>query len=122
MVAWLAILAACQLAGEIFAQVTHLPVPGPVWGMTLLFGYLVVNGRVPDGLGKVANALLSNLSLLFVPAGAGIILHFKLLAADWLPLSAALVISTLLTIGVTASAMTFLSRKSRPSISGEQGE
>ncbi len=111
MIEWLTVLAVCQLAGEAAVQAAHLPVPGPVVGMALLFAALVFNGRVPDGLGKVADALLSNLSLLFVPAGVGIMLHFKLLEAEWLPLSAALIVSTLLTIGVTASLMTFLTRK-----------
>ena len=118
MIEWLAVLTVCQLAGEAAAQAAHLPVPGPVLGMAILFAGLVWNGRVPDGLGKVADALLSNLSLLFVPAGVGIMLHFKLLEGDWLALSAALIVSTLLTIGVTASLMAFLSRKTGPSVKG----
>jgi len=112
MVQWVALLAFCQLAGEIFAQISRLPVPGPVCGSTLLLAYLVWNGRVPEGLG-IANALLSNLSLLFVPAGAGVMMHFKLLAGDWLPLSAALIVSTVLTIAVTASLMAFLSHRAK---------
>ncbi len=111
MVEWITVLIVCQLAGEAIVALTHWPLPGPVFGMTLLFFALVLNGRVPDGLGKTANALLSNLSLLFVPAGAGVMLHFKLLAGDWLPLAAALIVSTLLTIAVTALLMAFLSRK-----------
>ncbi len=111
MVEWITVLIVCQLAGEAIVALTHWPLPGPVFGMALLFCALVLNGRVPDGLGKTANALLSNLSLLFVPAGAGVMLHFKLLAGDWLPLGAALIVSTLLTIAVTAWLMARLSRK-----------
>jgi holin-like protein len=111
MIEWMAVLAVCQLAGEAAVQAAHLPVPGPVLGMAFLFAGLVLAGRVPEGLAKVADALLLNLSLLFVPAGVGVMLHFKLLAADWLPLSAALIVSTLLTIAVTASLMAFLSAK-----------
>ncbi len=111
MIEWLAVLAVCQLAGEAAVQAAHLPVPGPVLGMAFLFTGLVIRGGVPDGLGKVADGLLSNLSLLFVPAGVGIMLHFKLLEGDWLALSVALIVSTLLTIGVTAWLMAFLSRK-----------
>jgi holin-like protein len=111
MIEWIAVLAACQLAGEALAKAVHLPLPGPVCGMALLFCGLVLYGRVPDGLGKVADALLLNLSLLFVPAGVGIMLHFKLLAGEWLPLTAGLLVSTLLTIAVTASLMAYLSRK-----------
>jgi len=119
MIEWIAVLAVCQLAGEAAAQAAHLPIPGPVFGMAFLFAAVAVNGRVPEGLGKVADALLLNLSLLFVPAGVGIMLHFKLLESDWLPLSAALILSTLLTIGVTASLMAFLSRKTQPRPKGE---
>jgi holin-like protein len=81
--------------------------------MAFLFGVLVWNGRVPEDLGKTANALLSNLSLLFVPAGAGVMLHFKLLAGEWPALGAALVVSTLLTIAVTARLMAYLSAEQR---------
>ncbi len=116
MIEWLAVLAACQLAGEAAVQAMHLPVPGPVCGMAILFAALAIKGGVPEGLGKVADTLLVNLSLLFVPAGVGIMLHFKLLAADWLPLSAALILSTLLTIGITASLMAFLSRRGRGTV------
>ncbi len=101
MVEWITVLIVCQLAGEAFVAFTHVPIPGPVCGMALLFAGLVWNGRVPDDLGKTADGLLSNLSLLFVPAGAGVMLHFKLLAGDWLPLGAALIVNTLLTIAVT---------------------
>ncbi len=118
MIEWLAVLTVCQLAGEAAVQAAHLSVPGPVLGMAFLFAGLVWRGSVPEGLGKVADALLSNLSLLFVPAGVGIMLHFKLLAGDWLPLSAALIVSTLLTIGVTASLMAFLTRKTGQSVRG----
>ena len=110
MIEWIAVLFLCQLAGEAAVKAVHLPIPGPVLGMAFLLAGLVWVGRVPEGLGKVADALLLNLSLLFVPAGVGIMLHFKLLEGDWLPLSAALSASTLLTIGVTASLMAFLSR------------
>ncbi len=55
-------------------------------------------------------------SLLSVPAGAGIMLHFKLLAGNWLPLGAALILSTLLTIAVTAWLMARLSRRPAPSL------
>ena len=111
MVEWITVLILCQLAGEALVALTHVPVPGPVCGMALLFGALVWNDRLPDDLGKTADALLSNLSLLFVPAGAGVMLHFKLLAGDWLPLGAALIVSTLLTIAVTALLMARLARK-----------
>jgi holin-like protein len=111
MIQWLTVLAACQLAGEAAVQALHLPIPGPVLGMAILFAGLVWNRGVPEGLGKVADALLLNLQLLFVPAGVGVMVHFKLLAAEWLPLAAGLLVSTVMTIAVTAWVMSALSRK-----------
>lgn len=99
-----------QLLGEFAASVSGLPVPGPVIGMLLLFLTLVARDRVPDGLARVADGLLANLSLLFVPAGVGVMLHVRLIGEDWLPLGLALVASTLLTVMVTAWVMARLGR------------
>jgi holin-like protein len=107
----LTVILSCQLVGEALVAALDLPVPGPVAGMALLFAGLLVTG-LPEGLGRVADTLLGNLSLLFVPAGVGVMLHAGLLARDWLPISVALVVSTLATIAVTGLAMRWLSRRS----------
>lgn len=99
------ILLLCQLAGEVITRLLALPVPGPVVGMVLLFAGLVVRGRAPADLERVAAGLLSHLSLLFVPAGVGIMIHLRLIAHEWLPISAAVIVSTLLTIAVTGLVM-----------------
>lgn len=108
MLGYLTIILVCQLAGELSVTVLALPVPGPVAGMALLFAGLVARGGIPDELAGVADALLKNLSLLFVPAGVGVMLHVQLLQREWLPITAALIVSTLLTIGVTAGLMAWL--------------
>jgi len=95
----------CQLAGEALVLATGLPVPGPVCGMVLMFLGLVIRGRLPEELAKVGDALLGNLSLLFVPAGVGVMLHAGLIMREWLPITVALVGSTLITIAVTALVM-----------------
>ena len=85
-----------------------MPVPGPVLGMLLLFGLLVLRGDVPDGLEQTAGNLLRAMSLLFVPAGTGVILHIQLLGKALLPLGLSLAVSTLVTIVVTALLMRLL--------------
>ncbi len=120
MLEYLTLILACQLLGEFAVSTAGVPFPGPVAGMVLLFAFLVIKGGIPDDLGKVSGALLNHLSLLFVPAGVGVMAHFELLGSDAWPLSAALVVSTLLTIAVTALAMRLLNRRSAPG-SGEEG-
>lgn len=102
------ILLACQLAGEVIARLLGLPVPGPVLGMVILFVALVIRGHVPDDVGVVTGGLLQNLSLLFVPAGVGVMLHAGLLVQNWLAVSAALMASVVITIAVTGLAMRWM--------------
>ena|SRR5579859_5874831 len=111
MIESLALILLCQLIGEVLVRLTHLPVPGPVIGMGLLFAGLVLRGGPPEKLTATANGLLSHLSLLFVPAGVGIMLHLDLIAAQWLPILAALLVSTAITIGITGWLMQRLADK-----------
>jgi putative effector of murein hydrolase LrgA (UPF0299 family) len=109
MLSGLTTLLACQLAGELIVGLLGLPLPGPICGMALLFGGLLIRGSVPPPVAAVADGLMANLSLLFVPAGVGVMLHAALIGRDWLPISLALVVSTALSIAVTALVMTRLS-------------
>ena len=67
MLGYLTLIFCCQLLGELVVTALGLPVPGPVLGMALLFAGLLTYGSVPADLASTADALLSNLSLLFVP-------------------------------------------------------
>lgn len=107
----LALLLFCQLIGELIVVALELPIPGPVIGMAILFFGLLLRGNIPDELSQTANGLLGQLSLLFVPAGVGVMTHLTLLGEQWLPLSASLVVSTLLTIAVTGLMMQRLAGK-----------
>lgn len=101
----LAILLLCQLIGELTVLYLQIPIPGPVVGMFILFIGLMIRGNIPEVLSVTANGLLGQLSLLFVPAGVGVMTHLTLLGKQWLPLTVSLVISTLLTIAVTGVLM-----------------
>ncbi len=102
MLAAITLLLLFQLAGEAIARYFALPVPGPVIGMALLFAALAWRGEPSADLRSTAQNLLQHLSLLFVPAGVGVMLHLQRMADEWLPLLVALVISTFVTIAVTA--------------------
>ncbi|MBP0615142.1 CidA/LrgA family protein [Jiella mangrovi] len=100
----------CQLAGETISAASGLPLPGPVIGMVILFAVLAIRKGVPKDIGAVGDTLLSNLSLLFVPAGVGIMQHAARLEDEALPVIVALVVSTLVTIAVTALAMKLMGK------------
>lgn len=110
MVPALSILFLCQLAGEVIVRAVGLPFPGPVLGMGLLFAGLLVRGRSDPMLDAVADTILRHLSLLFVPAAVGVMQQAGLIAANWLAISAALVLSTVLTLVVTVYAFLAVAR------------
>lgn len=112
MLNYLTLILCFQLAGELANKLLSLSVPGPVIGMVLLFCVLWWRGAIPSGLARAADGLLGHFSLLFVPSGVGVMLHFGLLGEDWLAIGVALFSSTLLTIALTAWVMTRLDRGS----------
>lgn len=99
-----------QLAGEIVARGLALPIPGPVLGMLFLFVALLLKGSPGRDLQTGSQNLLQHLSLLFVPAGTGIMVHFHRVSSEWLPLLLSLVISTVATLVVTAVVMKLCQR------------
>ena len=110
MINALTLLFLCQLAGEVIVHALGLTFPGPVLGMGLIFGGLMVVGRSGPALDGAADTLLRNLSLLFVPAAVGVVQQAGLIAANWLAISAALIVSTLLTLVVTVYTFRVVAR------------
>lgn len=99
-----------QLIGEVSVRLLGLPVPGPVMGMVMLFLTLMMRGRMAKAVEPASTALLGHLSLLFVPAGVGLIVHFSRLGNEWLPISVTLLLSTIITMAVTALVMQWVTR------------
>ncbi len=110
----LTLLLLFQLTGEVLTRFFALPVPGPVVGMLLLFVALILRGGVGGELRTAAQNILAHLSLLFVPAGVGVMLHFHRLEGELLPIAAALVASTLLAVAATALTLARLGRRRGP--------
>lgn len=112
MINTFALLLLYQLVGELSVRTLGLPIPGPVIGMALLFLTLIARGRVGSELRGGASSLLQHLSLLFVPAGAGVMLHVHRVADEWLPITVALLFSTFAGMAVTALVLQAMTRKS----------
>src|SRR5260370_34915827 len=90
MIASLSLILLCQLAGEVIVRGLALPTPGPVVGLLFLLLLLLARDRFSilargplqdDGVENASRGLLANLSLLFVPAGVGVVQKLDLVAA-----------------------------------------
>ena len=114
MIPALATLLVFQLLGEVLVRALAAPVPGPVVGMALLLLALVARPALLTGLKPTAQTLLQHLSLLFVPAGVGVILHLQRLGDEALAIGVALVLSTLVGLASAALTMAWLMKRSAP--------
>lgn len=110
-----------QLFGELIVVSLGLSVPGPVLGMVMLLLLLLNRKQVPQPLRQVAEALLANLALLFVPAGVGLVLHFELLRTEWWIILLALVVSSLGAAVITATLFSLLIKRQRRSAGRDDG-
>lgn len=78
--------------------------------------------RVPASLRLASNGLLSHLSLLFVPAGVGVMVHFELIARDLTAIAITLVASIAVTQFVTAWLLQHLIDRGSATPSGAGGK
>jgi holin-like protein len=66
--------------GAMIQKVSHIPIPGSIIGMLLLFLLLMTNVVKEEWLLHGGQWLLSHLTLLFIPATVGIMDYFSLFA------------------------------------------
>jgi holin-like protein len=102
--ALLAILT-CQLLGEAASHALALPLPGPVIGMILMGLALHYLPPVAEMVRPVAQTILGHMSLLFVPAGVGVVGHFAKFGDQGAAIAAAIIGSTVAAIAI--GALTF---------------
>jgi holin-like protein len=119
MIASLSLILLCQLAGEVFVRGLGLPMPGPVIGLMLLLVLLLARDRFAvlargplqgDGVESASRGLLANLSLLFIPAGVGVVQKLDLVAEHGVAFVGVLAISVMVTLLVTVATFLFASR------------
>jgi holin-like protein len=122
MIASLSLILLCQLAGEALVRGIGVPMPGPVIGLIFLLVLLLLRDRFAvlargplqgdegDGVESTSRGLLANLSLLFVPAGVGVVQKLDLIVDHGVAFLGVLAISVLVTLLVTVGTFIVASR------------
>lgn len=100
-----------QLVGEVTRIALDVPIPGPVLGLLFLLFWLLLRNGPSHELRLTTSGMLQHLSLFYVPAGVGIMLHAGRIEQEWLPILAALLISTAVGMAVTGVVMQTLLRR-----------
>jgi putative effector of murein hydrolase LrgA (UPF0299 family) len=119
MIASLSLILLCQLAGEVIVHGLGLPVPGPVLGLVFLLLLLLARDRFAvlargplqgDGVENASRGLLAHLSLMFVPAGVGVVQKLDLVAAHGIAIAVVLALSVVMTLLATVATFLGVSR------------
>ena len=127
MIASLSLILLCQLIGEVAVRALGVPVPGPVVGLVLLLLLLLARDRYPalargplgnDGVESASRGMLANLSLLFMPAGVGVVQKLDLLAEHGIAilviLALSVIVTLLATVATFVAASSLFSREEEP--------
>ena len=94
--------------GEAIA-LTGIGLPGNVIGMVMLALALAVGVVKLDAVSSASDVLLKNLAFFFIPAGVGVMVHGKVIAANWIAITVSVVVSflvVLVTVGLMQKLLT----------------
>lgn len=102
MLASIALIFGFQVLGEALNRFFGVPIPGPVIGMVLMLVAFFLRDRLVDQVRPSAGVLLANLSLLFVPAGVGIMRHGERFLNEGVAIMLTVVLTTVIAMAATA--------------------
>ena len=102
------IIFACLAIGELLSLIPGLNIPGSIWGMLILCLSLERGWVRPATHAPICKFLISNMAFFFIPPGVALMLYFDLIAAEWIPVTVATVISILLVLLVTGHLHQYL--------------
>lgn len=97
------------MGGDLLSR-AGVPLPGNVIGMMLLTSALALKLVKAEWVRPAAEFLVDNLSLLFVPAGVGVMAYFDIISRNWLPIAISVLLSTLLIVLVAGTLLDRLTR------------
>lgn len=107
------IIGGISFTGEILNKLFHLPLPGNVIGMIILFLCLCTGAVKLEMIEEISRFLLDHLAFFFVPAGVGLIAVAGLLKSSWLPVLIILIITTVAVIIITGHTVQLMKRGDR---------
>ncbi|HCC01004.1 MAG TPA: CidA/LrgA family protein [Ruminococcaceae bacterium] len=88
-------------AGQVVSVVTHLPVPGNVWGMGILFFLLYFGILKKKQIRWISKFLIGNMAFFFIPSGVAIIAYFSTIKHVLVPYLLIILFTTIIVLSVT---------------------
>jgi len=94
-------LLAFWLLGEVIKHLFHLAIPGSIIGMILLTLALELKVIKLHQIEDVSDFFIRNMAFFFIPPGVGLMVNLELIANNWVAITVATVLSTILVLLVT---------------------
>lgn len=97
---FLIILIICFI-GEVLSKVMHIPLPGSIIGMVLLFICLLTGIIKLETIQEISKFLIDHLAFFFIPAGVGLLAYVEILKKNLVPILVICFVTTFLVMIVT---------------------
>jgi len=107
----LMILFVISLIGEGISSFFHLPIPGSIIGLIILFLALQFKWLRTRHVNMVGNFLLANMTILFLPPAVGIMEKFDVIAPYLLPIVLIVFFAAVINIILIALVVQFIKRR-----------
>jgi len=106
----LSLLLLYSVIGEGVRMFFNLPVPGSIIGILLLFLSFQTKLLKPTAIEDTANFLLNHLTILFVPAGVGLMQYYGAIKYTWPILLGAVVVCSLVSLVAVGKTAEFVEK------------
>lgn len=113
MIQGITIILLFQFVGEMVSRFLNIPVPGTVLGFIFMFLALLVGIVNLKQIEEAVNLFLDNLTLIFIPAGVGLMKYLGIIKEQWLSITVSIFISSLLVFLITGRVAQFLERREK---------
>lgn len=87
--------------GIIISNIFNLPIPGTIMGMILFFILLYTGFLKTEKVENAVNALLLNMTILFLPPAVRILDSIHLLSGQFIKVLILIIFTTFITMGIT---------------------
>lgn len=109
---FLIIIAICFI-GELLKFIIPMPIPAGIYGMVLLFLALELKIIKVEQIGDTARYLIDIMSIMFIPAGVGLISTWDALKSIWLQVVVICLVSTVVVMAVSGIVTQTVMRKEK---------
>lgn len=100
-----------SFVGDTLSNSLHLPVPGSILGMIFLFLALQFKMLKFTDVDEVGSFLINNMTILFLPAGVGIMAKWSLISNFWWQIAVIVLLALIVNVFVLGHLVQFIKVK-----------